>query len=356
MKNVMRKTVGHLLPSKTKDLGHGVVEVVVSTGRKDRHGEMLDIKGLNTKDYSGVVLLNHDYSALPIGKSISLRKTTDGKLISKTQFAVNEYPVANTVYKLVAGGYMPDVSIGFIPKEWDESTGTWTKSEMVEYSHVGIGANPDAKVTGKAWQEIGVAKSEFDEQVRDHLLHAKDLKAKGAVADELNQQDKWEYMAAFWEVVYAFADAYYSEDIKAADFNTLLTECIDILKTIVDGSYGDEPGDGDPGVVVVGQSLKKGVDNARRKEIMAIMLKEAVNPVDPDVALEDNVRNHLNAMKSLISATEQELDSLDQGSEADDSQQTITKKITLVRAKKTLNSVDRITELAIGELKKSIKG
>ena len=85
----LRKSYGRILTTKTKDLGHGIVEVIVSTNAKDRHGEILDIKGLDTKKYSGVVFVNHNYEQLPIGKSLGLTKKADGKLVSKTQFAVD---------------------------------------------------------------------------------------------------------------------------------------------------------------------------------------------------------------------------------------------------------------------------
>jgi len=165
---IKKYTTATIDNAQTKDLGHGVVEVIVSTESIDRHGETVSIKGLDTKNYNGSVFLNHDYNQLPIGKSIALRKSVvDGKpaLISRTQFAVNEYPIANTVYKLVSGGYMPDVSIGFIPKEWDEGSQTWTKSSMIEYSHVGIGANIDAKVMGKALNAVGVTEKQLQEQM-----------------------------------------------------------------------------------------------------------------------------------------------------------------------------------------------
>jgi HK97 family phage prohead protease len=153
----------------TKDLGEGSVEVVVSTNSMDRHGEKLSIDGLDTSKYNGVVLLNHDYGSLPIGKSMSLRKIRQGDgevLVSETKFAVDQYPLARTVYQLVRDGFMPDVSIGFIAKEWDETSNTWTKAEMIEYSHVTVGANADATVLGKALERIGKSQADFDEELK----------------------------------------------------------------------------------------------------------------------------------------------------------------------------------------------
>lgn len=182
------------LDSHTKDLGDGTVEVIVSTEAVDRHGEKISMKGLDLSKYNGTVLLGHDYNGLPIGKSVYLKKTKDGKLISRTKFATDQYPLADTVYKLVRDGYMPDVSIGFIPKEYDPETDTWTKAEMIEYSHVTIGANPDAKVTGKALAEIGLKPDEFEAQIKSFEKLAKAKQAEEAEAatgaDEMVIEDE----------------------------------------------------------------------------------------------------------------------------------------------------------------------
>jgi HK97 family phage prohead protease len=179
---------------QTKDLGDGVVEVIVSTNSLDRHNEKLSIKGLDIKNYNGVVLLNHDYESLPIGRSIKLKKSVkDGKeiLTSQTQFAIDQYPLANTVYKLVRDGFMTDVSIGFIPQEWDSEESTWTKSEMIEYSFVTVGANRDAKVTSKAFEKIGVTEKEFEDEVVDFVKKNREAQLK-MVTTEIEDEDEAE--------------------------------------------------------------------------------------------------------------------------------------------------------------------
>lgn len=189
-KKSKQKIAASIDHANTKDLGHGVVEVVVSTNSLDRHGERLSIKGLDIKHYNGVVLLNHNYSDLPIGRSTLLKKKIDGDseaLISRTEFAIDQNPVAETVYKLVRDGFMPDVSIGFIPFEWDSESETWTKSEMIEYSHVTVGANRDAKVTAKAFndalEKAGISPDEFEDEVNT-FVH-KTLEAQAATFDKL---------------------------------------------------------------------------------------------------------------------------------------------------------------------------
>lgn len=129
--------------TKAKDLGEGIIEAVVASESEDRHGEILELKGLDTSKYmeNPVVLWAHDYSQPPIGKTLSLRKS-GGKLVAKIQFAINEDSFAHKIYKLYKGGFMKAFSIGFIPKEMDENR--YTKAEMIEHSSVPIPANPEA--------------------------------------------------------------------------------------------------------------------------------------------------------------------------------------------------------------------
>lgn len=135
--------------AEVKDLGEGVIEAIVASDALDRHGEVLDIKGLDLKEYkkNPIVAYMHRYDELPVAKALTLRKTSDGKLISKMQFAIDEYPFARQVYKLYKAGYMNAFSIGFMPEEMDGNK--YTKSRMLEYSAVLIPANAEALVTAK---------------------------------------------------------------------------------------------------------------------------------------------------------------------------------------------------------------
>lgn len=186
----IRKATTELVKEKTKALGDGVVEVIVASNKRDRHGEILDIKGLNTKDYNGVVLWGHDMYSFPIGKTLSIKKTRDGQLIARAQLAVEEYDFAGTAYNLIKGGYISDVSIGFIPKQFNPENDTWEKSEMVEWSFVSIGANSEAKVSNKALEEVGLSKKEFDQQARDHMLKMKELENDEEIIDDDQEEDE----------------------------------------------------------------------------------------------------------------------------------------------------------------------
>ena len=156
--------------AKTKDLGYGVVEVIVSTGSKDRHNEVINPDGIDLKNYSGVVLYGHDYEGLPIGKTLKIWKDKATKTLrAKMQFAVDEYPFAKTVYNLVKGGFLTDVSIGGIVKKWNEDYTTIEEMEMIEFSVVPIGANRDAKiVAASVGMTIDNISNEYHEALAKH--------------------------------------------------------------------------------------------------------------------------------------------------------------------------------------------
>ncbi len=123
---------------------------LVSTASVDRMGDIIDQDGIDLKNYrkNPIVLWAHDYSQLPIGKSLWIKKQ-DGALVSKMQFASTAF--AQEVFQLYKEGFLKAFSIGFVPKEYepiDESKPygprRFLKSEMLEYSAVPVPANPEA--------------------------------------------------------------------------------------------------------------------------------------------------------------------------------------------------------------------
>ena len=148
-----QKTIYKIFNAKVKDLGEGKLEAIVSTNDVDRSGEVVDIEGIDIKNYekNPVVMWAHDYSLPPIGKTLSLTKEKIGKkMVLKTEmeFATGISDLAREVYNLYKGGFMSAFSIGFIPQEMEENT--YIKSELLEYSAVPIPANPNALLLAKA--------------------------------------------------------------------------------------------------------------------------------------------------------------------------------------------------------------
>lgn len=173
--------------SKTKALGDGVLEAIITTSSIDRYNESIATDGIDTTAYMNnpVVLYGHDYSGLPIGKTLKLTQMKN-KIKAQFELAVNEFPFAATVYALVQSGYLNAVSIGGRVREWSEDYKTILQLEMVEFSIVAVPANPEALITGKSFEDavgktIETVEKEFDDMNRKLMLD----KLKGMPDDEL---------------------------------------------------------------------------------------------------------------------------------------------------------------------------
>jgi HK97 family phage prohead protease len=153
--------------SENKSVGEGTVEAIVSTNSVDRHGEIVDIEGLDLRPYlaNPVVLWAHDASSLPVAKTIGLIKE-GGRLIARMQFAVKESAFAKEVYDLLVGGYLNAFSIGFVPHEMDGNR--YTKGELLEYSVVPVPANAEALVVAR---EAGLSTKQVEKHLGD-FYHA----------------------------------------------------------------------------------------------------------------------------------------------------------------------------------------
>lgn len=150
---------------KTKDLGNGVLEAIITTSAIDRYNESIDLAGIDTSAYMNnpVVLYGHDYEGLPIGKTIKLTQQAK-KWKAQFQLAIDEYPFAATVYAMVKAGYLNAVSIGGRVLEWSEDYRTILKLEMVEFSVVPVPANPEALITGRSFVEAAKEVTGKDEE------------------------------------------------------------------------------------------------------------------------------------------------------------------------------------------------
>jgi hypothetical protein len=151
-----------LIRSKVKSVADnfqedGTMEVIVNSGKLDRQGEILDIAGLDLSDYleSPVVAWGHKYDEPSIGKATRIWKdSATGALKATVKFAIEHSDMAKLVYNLIKDGYMNAFSIGFIPLEAEEDENgnvVYTKSEMLEFSAVLVGADPRALATAKAF-------------------------------------------------------------------------------------------------------------------------------------------------------------------------------------------------------------
>jgi HK97 family phage prohead protease len=96
--------------------------------------------------------------------------------------------------------------------------------------------------------EIAKYYKKFDKELPDMPDSMKNATGKkGAIADELAEEQVWEQKCALMEDVYevfwAFCDVLYDEDTPASEFNTLLAEMIGLFRDILNGTYTDPDDD-----------------------------------------------------------------------------------------------------------------
>lgn len=129
----------------------------ISTGIKDRDGEVLEPSGVVLDNYrkNPIVMYAHDYRSVPVGKNIWIKQDEKG-LIAKTMFANTEF--ADQIYQLYSediggtGPVMKAFSVGFIPIEWEDieqksvedPRRIYKKWELLEYSCVPVPSCPEA--------------------------------------------------------------------------------------------------------------------------------------------------------------------------------------------------------------------
>lgn len=174
---------------KTKDLGEGVIEATISTSSVDHHGEVINQDGVDVSQYHGTVLYGHDYEGLPIGKTLSMKKFKN-KMTARFQLAVKEYPFAATIYEMIKGGYLTDVSIGGMVAKWSDDYRTIEEMIMKEFSVVPIGANSDAQITSKGIKAAGKTFDTVKEEYQDFAKKVLLDKMESMPDDELKDAIK----------------------------------------------------------------------------------------------------------------------------------------------------------------------
>jgi HK97 family phage prohead protease len=144
---------------RAQDDGSRVVRFVFSDGSVDRMGDTIDPNGWDLTAYkrSPVVLFAHDSSAPPIGRTVSV--WSDGtRLLGDIEFAPPEiYEFAETIYRLIVGGYLRSGSVGFQPIEYEWADDderpygiNFKRQELCEFSIVPVPANVNALTEARA--------------------------------------------------------------------------------------------------------------------------------------------------------------------------------------------------------------
>lgn len=149
--DMIRKALS--IEEKAFDDAEQSLVALVSTPDVDRDKEAILTGGWDFKNFlkNPVVLLGHDYSTMPIGRAMWIKKTADG-VKAKVQFANSQ--VGEEVYGLFKGGFMNAFSVGFRSLEsvfGDEADKlikgaerVYTKTELLEFSAVAVPSNQNA--------------------------------------------------------------------------------------------------------------------------------------------------------------------------------------------------------------------
>jgi hypothetical protein len=129
-----------------RSLAEGQHEFVASTAGVKRDGLTLNMEGALLDPYlaNPVVLWAHDYRGqrLPIGRTTALRAMKK-ELRATVQFDLAD-PFAAEVSRKYDEKFLNAVSIGWIDREYDETTRTVVKWEMIDLSAVPVPADADA--------------------------------------------------------------------------------------------------------------------------------------------------------------------------------------------------------------------
>ncbi len=148
-----------LYTAKVKKLDDATYEAIITTGAVDRDGQIVKPEGIDITNYmrNPVVMYAHDYSALPVAKTLRIRPEGD-TLVAQFQFMPKGiYELADAVHGAWDSGFLNATSIGFIPKHAVDADGneienasyhaaqiTLDQTELLEFSIVPVPANQEA--------------------------------------------------------------------------------------------------------------------------------------------------------------------------------------------------------------------
>lgn len=172
----------------TEKATDGSFTAIASTASEDRHGEVVDPKGWNLKNFkkNPVLLWAHDHSIPAIGTATRVW-VSDGKLMFKGMFH-EATDFAKGIKQMVTDGILNSFSVGFLPLDMDGNT--YTKQELLEISLVNVPANADAMmlaykslkkadVSEKAMKDLGI-EVELVDKLISMEKDIKELQAKTA--------------------------------------------------------------------------------------------------------------------------------------------------------------------------------
>ena len=172
---------------------------VFSDESVDRYGDTIKAAGWRLDEFNAnpIALFGHDAGSVEnvIGRAKNVR--VDGtRLVGDIEFmGADVNPKAEAVYRMVKGGFLKTVSVGFAPIEWEPTRDKsrpggvdFKKQNLLEISVVPLPANPNA---------VALAKAAGIDVDRLGLVRSGEVWACGAARDlPIDDADAWDGAAA----------------------------------------------------------------------------------------------------------------------------------------------------------------
>lgn len=115
----------------------------------DRANDVVHQDGWKLASYMNnpVILWGHNHSIPAIGRMGRMHVEGDALVGAVTFATAEQHPFADTVYRLVEGGFLNAGSVGFIPHRYEiraDGGLDFLENELIEYSIVNIPMHPEA--------------------------------------------------------------------------------------------------------------------------------------------------------------------------------------------------------------------
>jgi HK97 family phage prohead protease len=130
-----------------------IIDFIASDATLDRGGEVIEAAGWRLDNFrrNPVFQNAHNYGNIifTLGRA-QIAEVRGGRLFLRVLFAADINPMARLAYDLYRRGFLNAVSVGFLPRRWENGTERtpWRRrfleQELLEVSAVAVPANPNA--------------------------------------------------------------------------------------------------------------------------------------------------------------------------------------------------------------------
>ncbi len=328
-----------------------VLRFVGSDETPDRDNDILEVAGWKLDDYlkNPVFMWAHRYDEPPIGKAVNvMTDMATKKLLFDVKFATaEEYPFADTIYRLYKGGYLNATSVGFrgikyktrddesvLEKpEWQRGR-RYMEQSLLELSAVPVPCNPNAlvEVRGKGFTDEEVDRV-FTEELKEVEIIV-DTNTKEVFVQENGQKTaKVKISPEYYEQI-AMSSEEFQEKSGATlsaknkkelnEIHEIITKCNDRFRKFIDsagvtpsepeGEGRAAPEDGLAVKVELSEEFKQALEEIK-SQVLLLSQKGAPKDIDLDAiewtpAKKDVAQDELNIepgeLKTMIAEIIQE--------------------------------------------------